>query len=220
MLFRSLIYLILFIVFSKSLGLGGEFLEFWKFLFLLPLPLASIAFYIFSGKKGLNFIKNLVVGIIFTVIILFLSLSSLLTSGSFSKDYSFVNRTEQIINFDIPDNGKIVTNKLVTGADNKIYHTESKVKFTDTAEIEDFKINIQNSDLWSKKISPANNNLIPSRFNYNSETDSPNYYMIYNITLDSYNQPLTEYGEYEIIFLAFNSSNNILTIIEYTFKIE
>ena len=138
-------------------------------------------------------------------------------SSSFTYDYSYINQVESFIDFELPDAGKITTYNYGNVSDSIGTKKESGVIFLDQDEINNLNLRINTSNKWTNEITSINLSLLPK---YQQiiigEFD---YFIIYNITLDSYNSFPNTSGTFDFLFIAYNVDSGQMRIIEYRLEI-
>lgn len=183
----------------------------------LVIPLLSLILGIIYNQKGINCVKNIVIGIIMCGLILIMSSFSLL-SKTFETDYSKISVYKDIINIELPKNAKYTNIKWDESyLKNNI---SSSVKFEDKNESDIFYDKVKNNDNWIlyKNVSTILNNFIPSSLVCHS--DDRCYYSIYIDELNKYNTIPPETGDYHIKTLMYDPDISTLKIedFEYTYK--
>ena len=78
----------------------------------MPIPLASLILGVLYKKRGFKTTKNIVVGIIFTVLLTIYGSFPFMLGGLYSHDFSYVGRIGGEINFILPDKGNITTQNM------------------------------------------------------------------------------------------------------------
>ena len=183
----------------------------------LVIPLLSLILGIIYNQKGINCVKNIVIGIIMCGLILIM-LSFSLLSKTFETDYSKISVYKDIINIELPKNAKYTNIKWDESyLKNNI---SSSVKFEDKNESDIFYDKVKNNDNWIlyKNVSTILNNFIPSSLVCHS--DDRCYYSIYIDELNKYNTIPPETGDYHIKTLMYDPDISTLKIedFEYTYK--
>lgn len=197
----------------------------WLFFLPLPIPLSSLILGIVYKKKGLKTTKNIVVGIIFTVLLFIYGSFTFIFSGMYSHDFSYVNRIESLIDFDLPDKGDITTQNWDNGpqtgtqAETVHYFYTSDITFTDKDEIAKFNALISQNELWLTYVSTPLLGAVPLMYSYLPSSAQYDYFMIYNVDLKTYNTIPESSGTYKFIFTAYNSQQGIMQIGEYSLDV-
>ena len=110
---------------------------------------------------------------------------------------------EEKINFEIPHDIKVATNKLdlYDIIYLKILNSESK---------DMFEQEVENNELWQKELQPEIKSLLQLNIQYESEIFE--YFVFFNITSNEYNIPPLS-GQYECIFIAYDCDLQRLIIL-------
>jgi len=189
----------------------------WLFYLMLPIPLTSLVIGIIYKRKGFKSTKNIVVGIIFTILLLIYGSFSFFFNNVSSDDYSYVTNIETEISFDLPNEGKISTMNWTSGTQTSVIaDIMSDVAFTNEEEISKFNIEISESDLWVTSMKTTLTSLLPLTYSSYPTSDLYDYFMIYNIDLKIYNVLPKHSGTYRYVFIAYNSSKGTMKIGEYS----
>lgn len=206
----------------------------WKFLFLLPIPLASLILGIFYKHKGMKTVKNIVAGIIFTILLCaFGSFSLLGQDGTISHDMSYLNTVALEIHFNLPSKGRITTqnysvyngsvqsgSQASSKTDDADYISLSNIEFTDGKQISNFETSLHSSRLWVSTIPTPLSAVIPGL--YSAQTDKAlgfDSFMVYNVSLGVYNKLPEQSGTYRFLYLAYSSSGKKMVIGEYLYHV-
>ncbi len=191
----------------------------WIFLLVLPIPVTSIILGFILKKNAMKGTKNIVVGGIMTGLVLIYSSFSLIFGSMISHDYSYVDGIEEVIEFELPDTGKITIQNYTnsTSTDGTIAKYDSDILFTDTSEITAFENSIKLSSLWTEGIRTQNIGMLSTSASF--QKDRFDYFLIYNIDLDTYNELPTSSGFYNIIFIGYNLEDDTMKIMEYNIEI-
>lgn len=197
----------------------------WRFFLVLPIPLASLILGIIYKRKGFKTTKNIVAGIIFTLLLSIYGSFTFIFSGMYSHDYSYVNRIETEIGLDLPDSGIVTTQRWSSGVEQETqtdiveYLFKSDITFTNEAEIQKFNTEIGESSLWLASVSTPLMGEIPAMFSYLTLSDQYDCFMIYNADLDTYNSIPEKSGTYRFAYIAYDSQNAKMVIGEYNLKV-
>ncbi|NLW78694.1 MAG: hypothetical protein GXY32_04700 [Ruminococcaceae bacterium] len=197
----------------------------WMFFLPLPIPLASLILGIIYKRKGYKATKNIVVGIIFTVLLVLYGSFSFVFSDMYSHDFSYVDRISTKIGFDLPDKGDIATQDWTTGVqtapnpDTVRYLASSDITFADKAEISAFNAEILKSEQWLTTVNTTLIGLVPSLYSYLPASTQYDTFMIYNTDLKTYNTMPERSGTYKYIFIAYNSVEGTMKVGEYSLAV-
>jgi len=219
-LFDLVIALMLFALYQgiyPSYSTWGFVLNTWIFYIVLPLPLFSIFYGLKIKGLGIKWKRNVVVGIIMSCLLAIYGSFFIFFGSAFTYDYSYVNHVESIIDFELPDIGKITTYNHDTMGDSVVLQKESDLIFLDQDEITSLNSRITTNSIWTNEISSRNLGLLP---NFEQiRTEGFDYFLIYNIASDNYNSFPNSSGTYEFIFIAYNSDSGQMRIIEYSLEV-
>ena len=129
-------------------------------------------------------------------------------------DYTYLTKLEEKINFDFPNQGKILTDKihLITN-DNYKMIAISTVDFENKKEMETFEQSIKQSNIWTNSKSSYLQIIKPTF--YTSTYDINDYYLIYIDTLNTINTIPTPSGTYKAYYLNYDYLEKKLFIYEY-----
>ena len=219
-LFDLVIALLLFSLYQgvyPSIISFGFVLNTWIFYLVLPLPIFSIFYGLRIKGLGIKWKRNVVVGIIMSSLLVIYGSFFIFFSSSFTYDYSYINQVESFIDFELPDAGKITTYNYGNVSDSIGTKKESGVIFLDQDEINNLNLRINTSNKWTNEITSINLSLLPKHQQIIiGEFD---YFIIYNITLDSYNSIPNTSGTFDFLFIAYNVDSGQMRIIEYRLEI-
>lgn len=195
----------------------------WVFFLMLPISIASLIFGIIYKRKGFKTTKNIVVGIIFTVLLTAYGSFTFFFSGLYSHDFSYVGKIETAIHFDLPNTGDIIIHDYTQEVQfkNEIIdcNSISDIKFTAAEEVAKFNKELKESELWLTAIKTNLIGFTPYKYQAPTYSGQYDYYMIYNIDLKSYNTIPKESDKYSYIFIAYSSTEGKMKIYEYSCKV-
>lgn len=196
----------------------------WVFLILEIIPLISTLFGIIYRKD--NGIVNIIIGIMISFYFIMFG-SSWITDNT-KVEYKEIYKYKDILEIELPREGNAYLLKNVTDA-----YIENEYNILD----------IDYDEKYSKKLInniKNNNNFIISKeldkklikyISVSQRTTSDNkllvydedildyesYYMIYNKTLDIYNEPIKKAGKYELYVIRYLPESRHLSICYYTY---
>lgn len=204
--------MVLIVIYAISLFNKGIVSNYWPLAIALPISLITI---ILSRKipKQNKYIRSLSFysGLITFLIFLFATTMMILFSRYEKKDFSLVNEIQGIVDFEFPDQGRIITKDFkATSFEKSRYKTLSRVFFTDgVLELEQ---SIAASDKWTSSLSVDMLEAIP-----NYLVSQASYYLLFNIDTHTYNsRPLVGVRNYIIIYYYQDGE---MSIIEYKIEI-
>lgn len=199
----------------KNVGLSFSFtLTTWVCWLWLPIPILSIVLGYKYRKLGLNCKKNIVTGYIIGILLLLYG-SFFLLFPSNLKDYSEINAYKNIINVELPSNGKLELNKWNDFPDSNKTNCQSININYYGENTENIDKNIKQSETWvlSTQVKEILKLFVP-RFRSGENI----YISVYNETLNEYNTlPINE-GNYKIYAMIYDISSKTLQIDEFNYN--
>ena len=171
----------------------------WKFFIIVPIPLASIILGFIYLKKGYKCKKNIIAGIIMTGLLCIFGSFTSAFSDRISHDMSYLEPISEKINLDIPTDGYISIMYDFQDSDDSL----AMVKIDD--QNDSFASELDNNNNWKRDTSFIPSNKIDLYLL--TMTSSYDYFMIYNLTTNSYN-----YFEGKTIYFAYNIESDVLLI--------
>lgn len=201
-------------VFQDGLSNYGYIDNIWKLLLLVPLPLLSLILGIKYINKGKEYDarKNIIGGIIILIILLSMYIFS--NPSSYLENYNDIYKYEKIISIKLPKKVELIeTTNFTTNSYMKNFR-EYEFEFSGKNQ-KKLENDIKNSEKWinSSNFKSSLNIFIEN----NSFSNTENYYLIYNSTLDEYNSLPNKSGEYKYYIFIFNTYNKRLVIYEYNY---
>lgn len=187
------------------------------------LPIASIVFGVIAGKKGFaKNKKNIVVGIIFTVLLCGFGATGLMHAHFFSQnDTTALVRLEQYTQTDFPEAQNAVNiaydkeNTLVAGLDTNTMEPVTMAYFFFEETPEEIENIIKTNPNWSH---PPNKEILDILMPLQYSKDL--YICLYNETDNSFNTLPKKSGKYLMYEAVFDSKTGRLEINEYYLKVE
>jgi hypothetical protein len=198
---------------SKNLVELIFFKKMWICYFGLPISIFSIFYGIKCNKRGYGDCKvNIVVGILSSIILFILGSSTIiyvLNKDYYQYDYSYVTKLKKIIDFELPDNGNIITSKLSNNSTNDYkLISRSYINYSNSKDKKELEEKIIDSYLWN------NNNNLQSIAPFVIKNENM-YYLIFNYDQKTYNTLPNKSGEYKFYCLEYNMYEHELIIYEY-----
>ena len=178
---------------------------------LLPIPILSIILGFKYNYLGFKCTKNIVAGFIMSFLLFLIGATCLFYDQG--REYSEIYKYNNIINLDLPNDGKMQV------VDWDTYFDNDKTKYTiidvyyqkqNTSKLEN-SIKNNNNLLLSKNMQSELQIILPRTLNLDDDT----YLSIYNKTLDEYNKLPIKSGDYEIYVMFYDISDKKLTIHKY-----
>lgn len=180
----------------------------WMFLLFTPIPIYCIVVGLKYKKQGFKCLKNILAGLILTIIFIIYGLGSFALRDQISHDPYNFHQVEKVVNMNFPDEGKISV---------AIRHEENvkkvvMVKFKNSVKDEVLQI-VQNGP-W-RDYQDISEEYINQ--NYLSLTKEYDYFCMYNVS----NKSFYSYGQRDnMIYLAYNKLTNTLFIVDYYVNIK
>jgi len=187
----------------------------WIFLLFMPISILSIILGIKYRRKGYLCNKNIVGGIIITILLL---MYGILPFSSVDNDYSYVDKLEKIINFELPNSGTISLEDYSDVNISSQFELISKgyITFTDEKEIKIFEESISSSTIWKNKNSSYMQMQEPSSIIV--QLSGKIYYLLFNKDENTYNTVPTKEGNYEMYFIMYDMDENKMYTLNYKYK--
>lgn len=182
----------------------------WLFFLFTPISIGSVVYGFILKKKGYKYKKNVIAGIIVTVLLCLYGSFTFIFSDIYTHSDEPIQRVEQTLNIDLPQHAQINTNTVVSSFKNGRNIYSSDVFFEDE-NVEEFEKELRNSDLWLSSVPNDLNGLMSPYFYYSSG----DYVIIYNITTDEANTLPESNGTYTFLSLSYSPVKNQMLIIEY-----
>jgi len=190
----------------------------WLFLLFIPVSVASVIFGIFLKAKGYKRKRNIVVGIIMTIIFGIYGSFTFLFADVYDHSDTPIVRTEQLIGIDIPTHTHINTQDWTQGTQSVsrgyIYYN-SDIYFDDNA-VDEFEKTIKNDVQW---LSSIPNDLIGIASPLIDHT-AYDHALIYNIDTHELNVLPKTSGTFRFITILYQTSDNQMTLTEYAIDYE
>lgn len=175
----------------------------WIFYLFLPISIISIILGIIYLKKGYRCKKNIIGGIIITLLLSIYGSFYFVFGAKISHDYNYLKDLEILTNIDFPDKGYI----SIEYYDQGIYDSFAMVKVYQDEKIK-FEESIKDNDNWKTNTSFIPSNVIDI---YTlTLTKNYDYFIVYNIDNKNYN---TFDGKF--IYIAYDIDTSIININYY-----
>lgn len=174
----------------------------WIMLLFIPIGICSI---LVGIKLRLNYYdckKNFIIaGIIIPLLIIFGSIR--FSIKGISYDNNKINEIKEITKLELPDDVKVATMKILD-------YNQSYAKITNNESKNKFEQEIQNNKNWKTNLT----DLMKSTLNLSIqiELDNFDYFVIYNVTHNIYNN--INVGENECVFIAYDKELSKFIIID------
>ena len=188
---------------ANIFGVAGIIRYSWVMLLFVPIGILSILIGFKLKNSMQKYKKNFIVSFICLPLLVIFGSYRFIFNSFVSYDVNEVSIIEEKINFEIPDDIKVATNKL------DLYNI-SYLKIINSESKDMFEQEIGNNQLWLKELNPKIKSLLPLDIQYESEIFE--YFVFFNITSNEYNIfPLS--GQYECLFIAYDCDLQRLFIL-------
>ena len=185
--------------------------NFWVFFLFTPITIGSTIYGFILKKKGYKYKKNVIAGIIMTVLLCAFGSFTFIFASGFTHTDEPIQRAEQLLDIEIPQHEHITTTDASRIFESGIYSSFSDVFFEENKMI-DFEMNLLSDDKWLDSI-PNDIIGITTNVHYTANYD---YFLIYNVTTNELNSVPEKDGEYEFLSIFYSVSQNRMLIEEYT----
>lgn len=190
----------------------------WILWLFLPITLACLIFGLVVKKKNYQTTGNIVVGAIFSTLLILFGSTHFLILNHFKTDPKYLHKIEATIQVDFPKSFRIVTEDNTKGKqvtkDKLYYKYKSVVRFLDEEEVLIFENNL-NEDYWVDSFSEKTEELLSKIFLI--ETSSYDKFLLYCYESNEYN-PESFISEYNYICIGYSKKHKSLIIYEYAVK--
>lgn len=188
---------------SNIFGVAGIIRYSWVMLLFIPIGILSILIGFKLKNSKQKYKKNFIISFICLPLLIIFGSYRFIFNRVVSYDVNELSIIEEKVNFEIPEDIKVATNKL------DLYNI-SYLKIIDSESKDVFEQEIRNNQLWQKELKPEIKSLLPLDIQYESGVFE--YFVFFNITSNEYNiSPLS--GQYECIFIAYDCDLQRLIIL-------
>ncbi|MDY5983063.1 MAG: hypothetical protein SPJ17_05155 [Anaeroplasma sp.] len=188
---------------ANIFGVAGIIRYSWVMLLFIPIGILSILIGFKLKNSTQKYKKNFIVSFICLPLLIIFGSYRFIFNSVVSYDVNEVSIIEEKINFEIPRDIKVATNKL------DLYDI-SYLKILNSESKDMFEQEVENNQLWQKELQPEIKSLLPLNIQYESEIFE--YFVFFNITSNEYNIPPLS-GQYECIFIAYDCDLQRLIIL-------
>ena len=188
---------------SNIFGVAGIIRYSWVMLLFIPIGILSIVIGFKLKNSTQKHKKNFIVSFICLPLLIIFGSYRFIFNSVVSYDVNEVSIIEEKINFEIPRDIKVATNKL------DLYDI-SYLKILNSESKDMFEQEVENNQLWQKELQPEIKSLLPLNIQYESEIFE--YFVFFNITSNEYNIPPLR-GQNECIFIAYDCDLQRLIIL-------
>ena len=188
---------------ANVFGVAGIIRYSWVMLLFIPIGILSILIGFKLKNSTQKYKKNFVVSFICLPLLIIFGSYRFIFNSVVSYDVNEISIIEEKINFEIPRDIKVATNKL------DLYDI-SYLKILNSESKDMFEQEVENNQLWQNELQPEIKSLLPLNIQYESEIFE--YFVFFNITSNEYNIPPL-IGQYECIFIAYDCDLQRLIIL-------
>ena len=188
---------------ANIFGVAGIIRYSWVMLLFIPIGILSILIGFKLKHSTQKYKKNFVVSFICLPLLIIFGSYRFIFNSVVSYDVNEISIIEEKINFEIPRDIKVATNKL------DLYDI-SYLKILNSESKDMFEQEVENNQLWQKELQPEIKSLLPLNIQYESEIFE--YFVFFNITSNEYNIPPLR-GQNECIFIAYDCDLQRLIIL-------
>lgn len=188
----------------------------WVFFLFVPIPIASIIIGSFLKKKGLKYKKNIIAGIIMSILLCIYGSMAFISGDFYDHSEDYVLKVEDYVNIDIPA-AKQINTKDWTDSTSSSSREESLYEcdiYFDSAQVNEFENQIKTDEKW---LSVVPNELIGILSLWSSH-QSYDYTLVYNVDTGEYNTLPAETGTYHFICIGYWEEDNKMNIVEYNLQ--
>lgn len=184
------------------------------FLFTL-IPIASLVFGFILKSKGYKYKKNIVIGIIMTVMLCLWGSFSFIFADVYDYSNEAIIRTEQVVGIDIPEHRNITTQDFSMGTQSGSGDPLLLISIIDfdSSEVEDFEKQLKDDDRWMVSLSTDLIGIASPL--YGNDYSFFDYILLYNADTGEYNTLPKESGYYRFINVFYSAKENQMNIVEY-----
>ena len=184
----------------------------WSACFFLPIAILSVVLGIIYRKRGFKCVKNIVAGVIVTLLLSFMIYFSSQNDYQIEKDYQEASTYHSIIGEILPDEGRMFQMKW---SDNN--QEFNYFYFKDVEENEEFKDKIQKNNHWILA-KDVNTDLSYFVINACYSEKEPCYYSVYIQELGTYNEVPKETGKYTIYSMLYDTDIHSIKMQKFLYQ--
>ena len=184
----------------------------WVFFLFLPITISSIILGIACNVKGIKNKKNIIAGLIVSILLCIYGSFSFVFKDLYDDSYGYVTNAETLTGVSFPEEGDAVTmlQEMEYEAIQTFLYYTTEVYYTDE-QCADFEVSLSNG-VWETQKSSLYSAIIPSIASNLYTTD---YFFVYNVTENSFNTLPSISGTYCFLYAGYSSEENHLVITKY-----
>lgn len=194
--------------------------NFYILLFFLPVPIINILFAIYGNLSEVKTTKNLISGIVFTLIISLFGSFTFIYKDNFIHDEQYYFQICEEIGLETPAPSYVETMVYrdygdITSENEIMYYRLSHIKFSES-DNEVINKNISNNDNFTKAINYPYNIISPNDI---LATEDYDYYLLFNVDDKTFNNIDISNGEHHMIYFSYDYELMIVYISDYYLNI-
>lgn len=194
--------------------------NFYILLFFLPVPIINILFAIYGNLSEVKTTKNLISGIVFTLIISLFGSFTFIYKDNFIHDEQYYFQICEEIGLETPAPSYVETMVYrdygdITSENEIMYYRLSHIKFSES-DNEVINRNIANNDNFTKAINYPYNIISPNDI---LATEDYDYYLLFNIDDKTFNNIDISNGEHHMIYFSYDYELMTVYISDYYLNI-
>lgn len=185
----------------------------WVFFLFTPIPIASVIFGLYLKNKGYKYKKNVITGIIMTVLLCLYGCFTFIFASVYSHDDAPIVQVESFLDTDIPTPLRINTRDWTGGVQSVqrgYVYSVSDVYFNSDAAA-DWEAQLNGDQRWLEDF-PSDLVGITSSVIVSGAYD---YVLICNVQTGEINTLPEQNGTYRFVSVLYNSAHDTMQIVEY-----
>ena len=183
----------------------------WIMLLFIPIPVFSLIVCVFSKVKREKYKLSLAITIISLSLIVIIGNYGVFTRNMINYENTHVLKIEDKMNYNFPDEIKVAS--LDYGE-----YILTYTKINNPNSISNFENIISDDDLWNQQVSTKIKGCLP--LSLSSEISQIDYYLVYNVTKNSYGIDSFDSTENEMIFVGYDKElSRLIMISEFSVKV-
>ena len=186
----------------------------WVYYLFTPIPIASFCAGLIFRKKGYPYKKNLIAGIIFTLLLCVYGSYPFIFGEQFTESTALLVRAEQYLGTDFPDEPSISTSgDLETPLSNDMGYVYGTCDLIfDIEAAQPFEQSLPNDDRWRDTLPNDLLGITPSEH----ALPGFDYILIYNSDSREWNTQPAETGTYHFTCIYYRLPEHQMRIVEYS----
>lgn len=194
--------------------------NFYILLFFLPVPIINILFAIYGNLSEVKTTKNLISGIVFTLIISLFGSFTFIYKDNFIHDEQYYFQICEEIGLETPAPSYVETMVYrdygdITSENEIMYYRLSHIKFSES-DNEVINKNIANNDNFTEAINYPYNIISPNDI---LATEDYDYYLLFNVDDKTFNNIDISNGEHHMIYFSYDYELMTIYISDYYLNI-